>query len=141
MPNLVDVFDNTKFGDRLRLERRRLDLTQEQVAVACRVSRNAVTFYESGRSRPDASFMHHAIAAGMDVWYLLTGARASEAAIDQLDLPIFQAVSEAVDEFCTAHDLELPPEKRRGLIKILYRQFSRTGTFDARLFADVMKVA
>lgn len=66
-------------GNRLRIERVRLGLTQPECAELCDVSKTTQHNYESGTRVPDAMYLAAAHRAGMDVLYVLTGAHLSSA--------------------------------------------------------------
>lgn len=59
-------------GERIREERTRLGLTQDQLGVAPKTQR----FYESGERSPDAGYLERFAAMGADPLYLITGRRA-----------------------------------------------------------------
>lgn len=63
-------------GERLREERERLGLNQEEFGQIGGVNRNTQGKYEKGERSPDSDYMAAAAAAGVDVLYVLTGARA-----------------------------------------------------------------
>lgn len=65
--------DNT--GKKIRDERLRLGFTQEDFARACKVGRRAQSAYEAGERIPDLTYLKHAIDAGADPLYILTGVR------------------------------------------------------------------
>lgn len=64
------------FGERLREERLRLGLkTQDDLAQIGGVNRNTQGSYEKGERNPDSAYLAAVAAAGVDVLYVLTGAR------------------------------------------------------------------
>jgi len=68
-------------GKRLKEERKRLGLTQEEIAVQLDVSRYAQLNFEKDINLPGGAYLLAAIGRGVDVMYVLTGQRA------QLDPP------------------------------------------------------
>lgn len=66
------------FGLRLKRERERLGLTQQQFAELVGISRMTQGNYESGKRNPDARYLSHVSSAGVDVLYLATGKRHGE---------------------------------------------------------------
>ncbi|MGR1216554.1 helix-turn-helix domain-containing protein [Metapseudomonas otitidis] len=66
---------NSSFGNRLRDERIRLTLKQEDLARVGGVNRNTQGSYERGARAPDASYLVAIAAVGVDVMYVLTGVR------------------------------------------------------------------
>lgn len=69
-----------RFGLRLRNERERLGMSQDELAKAVGINRMSQGNYESGKRHPDARYMEAAIGVGFDPWYLLTGKRTGEEA-------------------------------------------------------------
>lgn len=63
------------FFERLREERLRLDLTQEELAGKVGVSKRSYCAYEAGETAPSAKLLAALIGMGADVAYLLTGQR------------------------------------------------------------------
>jgi transcriptional regulator with XRE-family HTH domain len=63
------------FFERLRSERERLCLTQDQMVVKTGVSKRSYCAYESGETAPSAKLLAALVVAGLDVSYLLTGNR------------------------------------------------------------------
>lgn len=67
---------NVDIGIRLRAERLRLVLTQEQLCGAARVSKVSQVNYEKGRRAPDANYFQLVAGIGVDVLYVITGSKA-----------------------------------------------------------------
>ncbi|OLO05091.1 XRE family transcriptional regulator [Salinicola socius] len=61
--------------ERLKHERLRISLSQDEFARACGVSKRAQASYESGERSPRAEYLEAASIAGVDVQYVLTGVR------------------------------------------------------------------
>ena len=61
------------FGKRLREERRRLNLSGEELAKLGGVSATSQSNYENGRSFPDSRYLAKIAHYGIDVLYILTG--------------------------------------------------------------------
>lgn len=68
-------------NQRLREERNRLGLTQEDFARSCGVGRRAQAAYEAGERVPDATYLMAAAKIGVDTRYLLSGFRRDAAEI------------------------------------------------------------
>ncbi len=64
-------------AERLREERLRLKLNQEDMATVGGVKRRAQINYESGIRCPDGHYFSAIAAAGADVQYILTGVRST----------------------------------------------------------------
>jgi transcriptional regulator with XRE-family HTH domain len=65
-----------EFGERLKAERKRLDLTQQAMADACGVSKRQQLYYEADQW-PGGAYLAQAAKLGVDVGFVLTGARAA----------------------------------------------------------------
>lgn len=66
-----------QFSDRLREERERLGLTQDEMATQCGTSKRSYCAYEAGESQPKSDFMASFANVGGDVLYILTGQRSA----------------------------------------------------------------
>lgn len=70
------------FSDRLKEERKRLGLNQDEFAALGGVKKGAQFNYENGSRNPDSEYLTAIAAAGVDVLYLLTGEQTSSALPD-----------------------------------------------------------
>lgn len=70
------------FPDRLRIERRRLKLTQEQFAALGGVSKTAQYMYEAGRNWPTCEYLETLCRNGVDGAFIATGVRVTQCAIN-----------------------------------------------------------
>lgn len=70
------------FPDRLRMERRRLGLTQEQFAALGGASKTAQYMYEAGKNWPTCEYLEALRSNGVDVAFIATGARMASNAFD-----------------------------------------------------------
>lgn len=68
--------------ERLKEERIRLGLNQTDFGAIGGVQKNSQVKYESGARHPDAPYLEAIAAAGADVNYILTGARAGAGAVN-----------------------------------------------------------
>ncbi|KRC32041.1 MULTISPECIES: helix-turn-helix transcriptional regulator [unclassified Lysobacter] len=73
-------------GDRLRQERKRLGLTQQQMADIGGVRKQAQLKYEAGQSSPNAEYLALVQMHGVDVQFVLTAAPSSALAGDEAEL-------------------------------------------------------
>lgn len=64
------------FNERLKEERQRLGLTQDEFGELGGVKRNAQKNYENGSRVPDAAYLAALAEHGVDINYVITGTRA-----------------------------------------------------------------
>lgn len=67
----------SEFFDRLKEERKRLELNQAEFGEIAGIGKITQLHYEKGDRSPDANYLMAVAAAGVDVLYLLTGKRMS----------------------------------------------------------------
>jgi len=67
-------------SDRLKDERRRLKMSQEEMARVGGVARSAQGNYERGERCPDTNYLAALSYEGVDVAYVITGVRAANSA-------------------------------------------------------------
>ena len=94
-----------ELGARLKEERERLGMNQTDFAAQGGVSKVTQFNYESGRRSPDALYLAAVGSLGVDVLYIVTGQRASE------------AVGLAPDEVALVDDYRHSTEDRRNSLK------------------------
>ncbi|SUD65878.1 Helix-turn-helix domain [Pandoraea pnomenusa] len=63
----------TTLGERLKQERKRLGLNQEEFAAHGGVKRYAQLNYENGSRKPDSDYLAAVASLGVDVLFVLTG--------------------------------------------------------------------
>jgi len=93
-----------EIGERLRAERQRLGLNQEEFGTLGGVARNAQSHYEKGIRNPDSAYLSAVAKEGVDVQYVLTGKRANS--------PDSLAPREAA---LVEHYRKCSPERRQSL--------------------------
>ncbi|WP_302979612.1 helix-turn-helix domain-containing protein [Bilophila wadsworthia] len=67
------------FGARLKSERKRLKMTQPQLAEFAGTTRQSQLRYEKDEQKPGAEYLEKIATVGIDVQYLLTGIRSEMA--------------------------------------------------------------
>lgn len=72
------------FGDRLREERKRAGMNQTDLALIGGVVKATQINYERNERWPDAAYLTKLHAAGVDIYFVLTGERTPAATSDQL---------------------------------------------------------
>jgi transcriptional regulator with XRE-family HTH domain len=79
--------------DRLKQERQRLGLSQEEFARLGGVQKRAQINYEKGERKPDTDYLAAVAAGGVDVRYVITGQRmtSSEHELDRRVKAVFDA--------------------------------------------------
>ncbi len=75
---IVALTDKSSIGLRLRAERKRLGLTQQALAEAMGVQRQAVFAYEAGKQTPDAVKLAAFFRLGGDAEFVISGRRSDE---------------------------------------------------------------
>lgn len=92
-------------GERLREERTRLSLKQEDLALTGGVNRNTQGSYERGARNPDTAYLAAVAALGIDVLYVVTGSR--------LPQPLAQLSPE--DEQLLRRYRSIPPDDQKAV--------------------------
>ena len=65
------------FGDRLREERERLEMSQPKFAAIADTTKQTLFSWESGKTAPDAVQLSALATVGVDVLYVITGQRST----------------------------------------------------------------
>jgi len=107
------LHDSKEIGARLRDERKRCGLTQDQAAAACGIVKRTQANYEAGASDATATYLSRAWAMGFDVPYILTGVRQTAAR---------ESLSTEEDSV-VAQYRRIPEEDQRALRRFLKAMF------------------
>lgn len=113
------------FGDRLR--QARAGLTQAEFGRMGGVQRNAQAKYEAGERSPDARYLAGLAAAGVDVFYLLTGRSAEPAAGLHDRSRGFEAGAPSADEIALQTEFRRLTEADRATVLKMVRSLARGG--------------
>lgn len=105
-------------GDRLRLAREELNLSQEELAAATGVSRATQINYERGETEPNTAYLRSVQKQGIDVAELLFGS----GALTTINWALVQRCSENVDFYCLRTAPTCPASFRWQMIAKLYGQ-------------------
>jgi len=107
------LHDSKEIGARLRDERKRCGLTQDQAAAGCGIVKRTQANYEAGASDATASYLSKAWVMGFDVPYILTGVRQTAAR---------ESLSLEEDSVIAQYRL-IPEEDQRALRRFLKAMF------------------
>lgn len=99
-------------GKRLRTERERLGLSQEQLATVAGTNRITPSRYEGGAHLPTLAFLAAIEEAGIDVGYVLEGKR-NAVALGSDDTALLGRAVTVVDDLLAKHRFR-PSEEVRG---------------------------
>lgn len=84
--NIADSKLAPSLPERLRLERKRMGLSQEEFGKLGNVSKTAQYLYESARNWPTLEYLEALRMGGVDVAYIASGIRSSHQTVDWLIL-------------------------------------------------------
>ena len=112
------------FGGRIRSERRRLKLTQQQFAKAVGVSQGSEVGYESGAHIPNIQYLARAANLGVDIVYVVLGRRGSSEAIDLVNWDSFIRIVTAIDEWLEENEATMPLKNKIELARLFLSKYS-----------------
>lgn len=84
--NTLESKSISTFPERLRTERKRMELSQEEFGKLGNVSKTAQYLYESGRNWPTLEYLEALRVSGVDVAYIASGIRSNHQPVDWLIL-------------------------------------------------------
>ena len=102
-----DSGNDGSVGNRLREERVRLSLSQEDLAQAGGVNRNTQGSYERGGRNPDTSYLAGVAALGVDTVYVISGQRLLSTGLNEIEARV-------VEQFRS-----IPDDDQRTIVRIL----------------------
>ena len=144
LPIVNRMFENMSkymdIGFRLKEERERLGMSQTDFAALSGAGRKTQFNYESGERSPDAKYLAAVAVAGADIGYIVTGKHGGKVAQGTvMDWVLLEQVIVGVEAFLNERKAKLKPNKKAGLIRVLYAKFSEEETLDRVRFNDLME--
>lgn len=113
-------------GARLKSERKRLGLNQDQLCELTSITRGSLSRYERGVLNPGVDFLIRLEALKFDVCYVLHGARI-DTVLDLSAPTILSDAIDMVDELAIRHDFKPPPAFRVKAILWIHRWLKEGG--------------
>lgn len=127
-------------GLRLRSERKRLGLTQAELASRTGVSRAAVATYEAGRTPPDVEFIDRLREAGVRTGYVVDGEVAASSTT-LFDWELARHLMARVVEYAQQNNVDLEPTQLIDLVQVLYAGARRDREVDTETIAAALRLA
>lgn len=116
------------FGARLKGEREKLGLTQEEFARLGGVQKLAQHRYEKGLTQPSVSYLYAIEPYGVDIGYLLDGRRGGAAPQgSDIDIELMQGIIIELEDCLSKLGVLLSSNKKARIIAMLYRSFCVDG--------------
>lgn len=128
-------------GQRLRGERKRLGLTQAELASRAGVSRAAVATYEAGRTPPDVAFIDRLREAGVRTSYVVDGEAGAASAAAVFDWELARHLMARVAEYARKNNVDLEPTQLIDLVQVLYAGARRDREVDTETIAAALRLA
>ena len=128
-------------GNRLSEERRRLNLSQERLAIAMKIGRSAVAMIETDRTGLAAEHFSALEGLGIDVTYVQSGTKKADAIAEDINWQLIEGILDALQKWSTVNKVKLTPKKTTQALKILYADFAAKERFDSKRVDDLMAFA
>ena len=111
-------------ADSLRIERKRLGLTLQQMAELGGVSRSSQVGYEAAARVPDATYLKKIAAGGADIHFVLYGERQALSGSKPFDWELHDRVSKTIEDWLSERRLSISHEKRMLLLRLFLAHFA-----------------
>jgi len=118
-------------GARVRLERTRLNVSQQLLAERAGVSINTQMAYEQGVRVPNISYLKVVSDLGMDAWFIAFGIPVARASVQHIDWQFVEKIEIAIREWEGDSGRVIPAHKRADLKRLLYQ-----ASHESHEFAD-----
>jgi transcriptional regulator with XRE-family HTH domain len=141
---IVNIFDQkggAMYGQRVAAERKRLGLTQRELAALLGVGRTAVAMIETGKASLDINRLVELGASGFDILFVLTGMPGRQAAGKLLNWELCLSIAKHVQKWTDQRGTQLPSMSEAMLVKNIYMQVADQGILDPQVLADTLQIA
>lgn len=135
------MLDLVALGKRLQEERRRLGLTQEEVANRVDVSRASIAGYERGRTPPDVEFIERLREIGVRTEYVVNGKTVSSDPVAPFDWQLARDLVRCIVEYADGQGIELEHSKLIDLMQVLYATAVRNKEIDKGAVEAAVRLA
>jgi transcriptional regulator with XRE-family HTH domain len=135
------MIDLAALGRRLQAERKRLGLTQSDLASFTGLSRAAVAGYEAGRTAPDVVFIDRLRSAGIRTGFVVDGDRNDQAAPPAFDWELARQLMSRVVGYAQAQSVELEPSQLIDIVQVLYAGAMQDREVDISTIAAAVRLA
>lgn len=125
-------------GDRLKSERKRLGLNQDELAQVAGVQRQAQGNYERGDRVPDAAYLQAIASAGVDVLFVITGRRVPKL---EEELQAYGDAWQVLDSLLQKNGVNLPADKKRQAAEAMYAEHANAGATLEALAGVILRAA
>jgi len=129
------------YGQRVAAERKRLGLTQRELAALLGVGRTAVAMIETGKASLDINRLVELGASGFDILFVLTGMPGRQAAGKLLNWELCLSIAKHVQKWTDQRGTQLPSMSEAMLVKNIYMQVADQGILDPQVLADTLQIA
>lgn len=119
---MFKTFENLPngFGDRLKRERKRLGLNQEDFGAKAGVQRFTQYQYEAEVNSPTVRYLASILEIGVDLTYVLFGIRVDQMSLSQSEIQsIERKVFDLIDQNEKSLGEQLTPEKRYVMFDLI----------------------
>lgn len=108
------------FGERLKLERKRLGMNQEEFGAKAGIQRFTQYQYEAEVNSPTVRYLASILEIGVDLTYVLYGIRVNQMSLPQTDMQAAERKAfELIDQNETNLGETLTPEKRYVMFDLI----------------------
>ena len=128
-------------ADSLKIERKRLGLTLQQMADVGGVSRSSQVGYEAAARVPDAAYLKKISAAGADIHFVLYGERQKLDGTKPFDWDLHDRVLQTIEDWLSERRLSIPFEKRMLLLRFFLAHFALVERLDIEFIHQQLKKA
>ena len=130
------------FGNRLANERKRLGLTQQDLATELNVSRAAIAMCETGKNNMDnRSLAILAQKLNFDMNYLITGKSTALEGEGSVDWVLLLTIQDTVNALAKERGLTLVHDKKLRLFKMIYKHCLVKRELDMPFINEVFALA
>lgn len=133
-------------GERIKAERERLGITQDDWARAVGIHRNTQAKYEKGDAIPDINYLSEIDNLGADIDFIRTGARNTSVSLEDAiggECDTIFSIVESVEQTVIKHNLAVTPAKKAQIVTLLYRAYRNrgSGAVDLTVVEDTVMLA
>ena len=123
-------------AERLRIERRRLGLTQVELAGLAGVSHATQVAYEGGSTSPNSHYLEILHSLGADTGWIISGKRGSTP-----DWELVEDLVELIEEWSASLPVHPTAREKTARLRALYEKYSNRERVDVQHVRLLLSIA
>jgi transcriptional regulator with XRE-family HTH domain len=129
-----------EYGLRLKEERKRLGLTQPEMAKIGGIGKGSQIGYEGGVRPPDLEYLKRISEVGADIMFIMSGRGIEQIVSEKFDWKIHDQVLKIVEKHLDKSSVPIDFEKKMNLLRLYFHQSQKSKIVDEEFIQQALQL-